>query len=127
MYYKQKTIKYINIPKDYQDVIIRYISLNLQRNLIKYPEPLLDDVLGAFYFKINAECAFFLVETIEKGFYSNEQGDHFLEINENVDINIYDFYFTKKIYKYLKKTIITKIISIIKKIQLCSKMLFLKK
>lgn len=115
MYYRQRTIKYINIPKDYQDVIMRYISLNLQRNLIKYPEPLLDDVLGAFYFKINAECAFFLVETIEKGFYSNEQGDHFLEINENVDINIYDFYFTKKIYKYLKRTIITKIISIIKK------------
>lgn len=115
MYYKQKTIKYINIPKDYQDVIIRYISLNLQRNLIKYPEPLLDDVLGAFYFKINTECAFFLIETIEKGFYSNEQGDHFLEINANIDTTIYDFYFTKKICKYLKKTLITKIIVIIKR------------
>ena len=38
MYYKQKTIKYINIHKEYQNVIMRYISLNLQRNLIKYPD-----------------------------------------------------------------------------------------
>ena len=50
MYYKEKSIKYVNIPKDYQDVILRYIQLGLNRNMNKYPEPLLDNILGEFVY-----------------------------------------------------------------------------
>ena len=99
MYYKEKSIMYVNIPKEYQQVILRYIELGLHRNMKKHPELLLDNILGEFCYYINNNCEFHLTKNNE---YINNDFS-FIEITNKLDTPIYPYYYTIKFYKFLMK------------------------
>lgn len=58
MYYKQRSIWYVNIPVEYQESIRRYIKNGLTRNPDRDIDPLLDNTIGGFGFAMMCECRF---------------------------------------------------------------------
>ena len=95
MYYKEKSIRYVNIPQEYQKVILRYIQLGLHRNMKKNPEPLLDNIFGEFCYYINQNCEFHLTTN---GEYINNDSS-FCDVITKEDIIIYPYYYTQNFIK----------------------------
>lgn len=99
MYYKEKSIMYVNIPKEYQHVILRYIQLGLHRNMKKNPEPLLDNVLGEFCYYMSHNCEFHLTKN---GEYCNNEFS-FIDTTNKTDTIIYPYHYTIKFYRTIYK------------------------
>lgn len=99
MYYKEKSIMYVNIPQEYQKVILRYIELGLHRNMKKNPEPLLDNVLGEFCYYISQNCEFHLTNN---GEYANNEFS-FYEITNKYDTIFYPHHYLIKVCTFINK------------------------
>lgn len=85
MYYLERSYWYVNIPQEYQDVISRYLNLGLSRSMSKYPEPLLDEVLGHYSWFMATECCF---RSDDGYYYTNGRHQFGEESNERKDIII---------------------------------------
>src|SRR3978361_4682 len=76
MYYRTDTILYVNMPKDWEDVVYKYVNNGLQRNKEKDPVPSLDYNLGEFEITIDTKHTYRSTDGIT---YTNSQGDYFIE------------------------------------------------
>jgi hypothetical protein len=79
MYYRNRTIAYVNMGSEIEDLIYRYIKRGLIHNEQNEHEPLLDDNIGGLHLKILCEHKF-LTEDSGATYY-NSNGEYFEEPN----------------------------------------------
>ena len=80
MYYRFWSIKYVNIPENWQNIIYKYVEDGLYRDIEKQYDPDFDDIGGDFFIVIDIKHTY---TTKDGKCYKNQSGEYFIEENND--------------------------------------------